>query len=235
VEPKVIYQDSELLVLDKPSGWVLNAAETTGKTPVIQNWLDKNFNYPLVKKKDYRSGIVHRLDKETSGILLVAKTSSSFKYLQLQFKSRLVEKTYKALLHGKLVPERGVIRTPIGRLPWNRERFGVYPGGRPAESAYEVEKYFVKDGQNFSLTNFKPKTGRTHQIRVHAKYLGHAIVSDSFYAGRKTSKIDRAWCPRLFLHAATISFKHPIKGNSLKFECDLPDELKDALLTLKKI
>jgi 23S rRNA pseudouridine1911/1915/1917 synthase len=235
MEPKIIYQDGELLVLDKPGGWVVNAADTTGKTPVIQSWLDKNFDYPLIRKKDYRSGIVHRLDKETSGLLLVAKTPSSFKYLQLQFKSRLVEKTYKALLHGKLTPEKGVIRAPIGRLPWNRERFGVYPGGRQAETSYGVENYFAKDGQYFSLTNFKPKTGRTHQIRVHAKYLGHAIVSDPFYAGRKTSKIDRLWCPRLFLHAAAISFKHPIKGSSLKFECDLPEELKDVLSNLQKI
>ena len=231
----MIYQDDEILVLDKPSGWVVNASKTTGKTPVIQSWLSKNYKYSLVKKKDYRGGIVHRLDKETSGLLLVAKTADAFKYLQLQFKSRLVEKTYKALLHGRLTPEKGSVRAPIGRLPWNRERFGVYPGGRQAETSYEVENYFIMDGQDFSLVNFKPKTGRTHQIRVHAKYLGHPIVSDSFYAGRKTSRVDRVWCSRLFLHAAAISFKHPIKGNSLKFGCDLPKELNIALSKLKKI
>lgn len=237
-DPKIIFEDDHLMVIDKPSGWIVNESETTKNQKVLQSWL-KNQNYPISKSRGYRSGIVHRLDKETSGVLLVAKTTKSFKILQSQFKDRKVKKVYTALTHGKLEPKTDTIKAPVGRLPWNRERFGVLPGGRSAETKYTVVDYYQHKEHkevrplNFSLVELKPKTGRTHQIRIHLKYLGHPIVGDDFYAGRKTARVDRKWCPRLFLHASGITFRHPETYKKVSYQSSLPLDLKKALDTLK--
>jgi 23S rRNA pseudouridine1911/1915/1917 synthase len=237
MEPRIIHQDNVLLVIDKPSGWIVNEASTTGQVPVVQEWLKKNFDYGIAASKDLRSGIVHRLDKETSGVLLVAKTPDAFSYLQSLFKERKVKKSYKALVHGKVKPAKGIINENVGRLPWNRERFGVLPGGREAVTKYETVFYCSNTSATsdiYTLLDLFPETGRTHQIRIHLKHLGHPIVSDSFYAGRKTSRKDRKWCPRLFLHAASISFKHP-NGKDCDFKTDLPIDLAQVLDSLEKI
>ena len=234
MEPKIIFEDAQLLVLDKPSGWIVNQAQTTKGQNVIQEWLG-NLNFPLAKDNERRSGIVHRLDKETSGILLIAKTPEAFENLQAQFKERGVEKTYTTLVHGKIEPKNGKIEVTVGRLPWRRDRFGVLPGGREASTSYQVIDYFTRDGEEYSLVEAKPKTGRTHQIRIHLKYLGHPVVADEFYAGRKTARRDRTWCPRLFLHAASIEFFHPERGQKVKFSSGLPADLAVALVTLEKL
>lgn len=231
--PRIIFEDDYLLILDKPAGWVVNESQTTKYQKVVQRWLTKE-SYPLAKSADMRSGIVHRLDKETSGVLVVAKTKEAFKNLQAQFKARKVDKTYTALVHGKVEPERETVKAPIGRLPWNRERFGVIPGGRQAETDYQVKTYYKKDGKEFTILELRPKTGRTHQIRVHLKQLSYPIVSDEFYAGRKTARSDRAWCPRLFLHASRISLTHPAKGKVVKFNSELPRDLQRCLKDLQK-
>jgi len=234
VEPKIIYEDSSLLVLDKPAGWIVNEASTTKDQPVLQTWLSQK-DYPLARSLAERRGIVHRLDKETSGIIIVAKTKSAFEALQRQFKERQVKKTYLALVHGVLDEKVGEIEAPVGRLPWRRDRFGVLPGGREALTSYQVIDYFTRDGEEYSLVEAKPKTGRTHQIRIHLKYLGHPVVADEFYAGRKTARRDRTWCPRLFLHAASIEFFHPERGQKVKFSSGLPADLAVALVTLEKL
>ncbi|KKU25214.1 MAG: Pseudouridine synthase [Candidatus Woesebacteria bacterium GW2011_GWC2_47_16] len=234
MEPKVIFEDAQLFVLDKPSGWIVNSAQTTKGQKVIQEWLG-NLNFPLAKDNERRSGIVHRLDKETSGILLVAKTPETFENLQAQFKERQVAKAYTALVHGKIEPKNGKIEAAVGRLPWRRDRFGVMPGGREALTLYRVVDYFTKAGEKYSLVEAKPKTGRTHQIRIHLKYLGYPVVADEFYAGRKTARKDRIWCPRLFLHAASIEFLHPTRGQRVKFSSGLPDDLNSVLATLEKL
>lgn len=231
MEPKVVFEDKDFLVVDKPPGWVVNEAVTTRGQEVVQTWIKKR-DYPLAKNREFRSGIVHRLDKETSGILLVAKTKEAFKNLQLQFKKRQVEKVYTALVHGKVEPGEGTIKVPVGRLPWNRERFGVIPGGRSAETFYKVTAYYMISTTHYTLLTLYPKTGRTHQIRIHLKYLKYPIVSDEFYAGRKTARNDRKWCPRLFLHASGIKFNHPQSGQEVSFKTDLPSDLKSALETL---
>lgn len=235
MDPKIIYEDSEVIVVDKPSGWIVNEAKTTGKNPVLQTWLRKKHDYQVVNLSEYRSGIVHRLDKETSGILVVVKTGIAFSNLQEQFKQRKVEKTYIALVHGKVELKEDEINAPVGRLPWNRERFGVLPGGRSAETRYRVEKYYTNGDEKFSLLLLKPKTGRTHQIRIHLKHIGHPIVSDDFYAGRKTARSDRKWCPRLFLHAKKLKFTHPKTGKKIEVEADLPDDLISCLKKLKEL
>jgi len=233
VEPKVIFEDTTLLVLDKPSGWVVNDADTTKHLKTIQNWLQEKYNYEIVKNRQLRSGIVHRLDKDTSGILLVAKTESVFKKLQAQFKERVVQKTYVALAHGAIDPNIGEITAPVGRLPWNKRKFGVIPGGREASTKYKVTKVFQKDGQYYSLLDLHLKTGRTHQIRVHLRHLGSPIVADKTYAGRKTWRHDIKWCPRIFLHASEISFIHPGTGKKVTLKAETPEDLKNVIDSLE--
>jgi len=234
-EPKIIFEDGSLLVIDKPAGWITNEADTTINQPVVQTWLSKNLKYPISNDKTLRSGIVHRLDKETSGILLVAKTPESFEYLQRQFKERKVEKSYTALVHGKIENKVGEIKAPVGRLPWRRDRFGVMAGGREAETRYKVTRYYSQGNEKYSLVEFFPKTGRTHQIRIHAKYIGHPLVADEFYAGRKTARKDRTWCPRLFLHASNIKFIQPKTGKPVEFKSGLDSSLVSVLKKLDKI
>lgn len=231
MEPKIIFEDDQVLILDKPAGMVVNRAESV-KGVTTQDWVGKKLK---IKEGGIggRAGIVHRIDKETSGILLVAKTPEAFENLQSQFKKREVEKKYLILVHGRVEPKEGEVEAPVGRLPWNRERFGVFPGGREAKTSYKKVGEYKKENEEFSLLEVKPETGRTHQIRVHLKYLGYPVVADSFYAGRKTSKEDRKWCPRLFLHAAEITFTHPETGNKVNFSSKLPEELEKAIKTLE--
>lgn len=232
ISPQIIFENDELLILDKPSGWVVNDSETTRNIETLQSWIKKNIKSEVSQSQEYRSGIVHRLDKETSGLILIAKTPEAFTNLQNQFKERLVKKEYLALVHGQLEPEKGDISVPVGRLPWNRERFGIIPGGRTSETSYRLEKKYQKDKEIYSLVRAKPVTGRTHQIRIHMKYLDHPLVSDTFYTGRKRAKKDRTWCPRLFLHAAKITFHDPKSKQIVSAESKLPGDLASALYTL---
>ncbi len=221
--PKVIFEDDFLLVIDKPAGMVVNRAKTV-KEETVQDWVG---GYLKIKGRGAggRAGIAHRLDKETSGLLLIAKTEKSFKDLQKQFKERKVEKKYLALVHGQVKLKKGTIEVPISRSPYNRKKFGVFLGGRPAKTRYEVKKGYP----NFSLLELTPETGRTHQIRVHLKYIGHPVVGDEKYAGRKTARDDRQWCPRQFLHASSLSFSHPGTKKKVSFSSKLPAELEKAL------
>ncbi len=237
---KVLYEDEDILVLDKPSGVTVNKAETTKDELTVQDWLEKKFanHKPWLdsnREADFykRAGFVHRIDKETSGILLVAKNATSFDNLQAQFKDRRVEKTYLALVHGSVEAPEGEIIVPVGRLPWNRKRFGVLAGGKEAVTKYKVLslKYQVskKGKEPLTVLELNPKTGRTHQIRVHLKYHGHPIFGDALYAGRKTARDDRKFLARVFLHAKTISFYHPKGGQRVEFSSPLPSELQNFL------
>ncbi len=255
----ILYEDDVLLVIDKPSGIVVNRAQSV-KESTVQDWVESRNSLqppksnptlpPLtlrggeeglrggeggVNEDDFRarSGIVHRIDKETSGILLIAKTPQAFFELQRQFKEREVKKTYLALVHGRMVPEEGEIRAPVGRLPWNSGRFGILPGGKEAVTRYKVLQVLqgtplLSKGVPYeiSLVELYPETGRTHQIRVHLKYINHPIVGDYLYAGRKTSRDDRAHgAPRVMLHAWKISFTHPVTHKILAFESPIPDDI----------
>jgi len=216
---EVIHQDKFLLILNKPGGLVtLRTASYKGKT--LQNWVEEEFGIRI----EGRAGIVHRLDKETWGIILVAKKKSAFVDLQYQFKKREVEKTYWALVKGFLSGS-GKIVAPLGRVPWKRFRFGVIPGGRSAETWYQVIKNIIIDGDNFTLIKVKPKTGRTHQLRVHLKYLGHPIFGDNLYGGRKErGKL-------MFLVAKEIEFTHPQTEKRMKFSVELPSSLASIIKT----
>jgi 23S rRNA pseudouridine1911/1915/1917 synthase len=253
MEPKIIFEDKESLVLDKPTGMIVNRSDTAQEEITLQDWVEKHLklkSLPLEKvnrtgisyeeqaKLDFvsRAGIVHRLDKETSGIILVAKTFQAFINLQAQFRERKVKKTYIALTHGEIDPKIGEINVAVGRLPWNRKRFGVLAEGRESVTKYKVldVKYLMseKTREPLSLVELNPKTGRTHQIRVHLQYIKHPIFADPLYAGRKTGRNDRKLLPRVFLHAAKISFFHPVSNELLTFESPLPKDLSTFVACL---
>jgi 23S rRNA pseudouridine1911/1915/1917 synthase len=250
-KPQIIFEDEHILVINKPSGMTVNRSETTRSEYTLQDWVEeylgiKKIAYPSQTEEDSdiekaffsRSGIVHRIDKETSGILLIGKNLASFMALQAQFKARTVKKTYSALAHGKVVPKEGEINVPVGRLPWKRRHFGVVAGGRESKTLYKVIAYYQlpnKKKEILSLLEVNPVTGRTHQIRVHFQYLGHPLFADFLYAGRKTQREDRKLLSRVFLHADRISFHHPLTNNLLTFEAPLPSELRNILQLLKKI
>ncbi len=250
----VMYEDESVLVLNKPAGVTVNRADTTKNEITVQEWVEDYLKIPkseipnTSQKQNthnqeslecigsdveflHRSGIVHRLDKETSGILLIAKTLTAFENLQKQFKERLVKKTYSALVHGRVLPEEGIINAPVGRQSWNRKRFGVVAGGREALTRYKTIRNITSKTQKETLTllGLYPETGRTHQIRVHLKYIGYPIFGDPLYAGRKTSRTDRKILSRVFLHASKISFFHPQTEKSVTFESELPNELQQVL------
>jgi len=234
----ILYEDDTMLVVNKPPGIVVNNAESV-KGETVQDWASAYLSFPRMREsavvddtnKDFyeRAGIVHRIDKETSGILLIAKTPEAFVELQRQFKERLIHKTYMAIVHGKLVPDTGEIRAPVGRLPWNRERFGIVPGGKESITKFKVVSNQLsvigKKKEVLSLVELTPETGRTHQIRVHLKYINHPILGDYLYAGRKTARDDRLWAPRVMLHAWRLRCTNPATGKELAFEAPIPDDM----------
>lgn len=234
-----VFEDEALLVVNKPFGLIVNTAETTKNELTVSDWMQKEYQELFAQSHEeefkVRRGVVHRLDKDTSGLLLLAKTSDAFFNLKGQFKERQVEKNYLALVHGKLEPRSGVVSVPIERNPFNRKRFGVFLGGREAVTHYQVVKNFDYQQELFSLVDVYPKTGRTHQIRVHLTHLGHPLVSDILYTGRKNLKSDLQFCSRMFLHAYFLSFNHPTKKEKLTFQIDLPGELKAVLKKFESV
>ncbi len=232
MNPKILFEDEDILVLDKPAGVTVNRSETT-KENTIQDFLDNRFgNANDESEFSLRSGLVHRLDKETSGVILIAKNKDAFENLKNQFKERETGKTYVALVHGMLKTSEGEINAPVGRLPWNRMRFGILAGGREAVTKYKVLKTFEMQGEPLTLLELSPKTGRTHQIRVHLKHIGHPLFADPLYTGRKISKKDRKILPRIFLHAEKLEFKHPTTGERMIIESELPMELGNLVKSL---
>lgn len=232
----VLYEDNDIVVVDKPVGMISNRAETV-KTLTIQDWWDTRYNVksasPLSEDEQYfieRSGLVHRLDKETSGVMIMAKNMMAFVELLRQFREREVKKTYLALTHGIWEVKEGEIALPIGRRNDNRQRMGVREDGRESVTQYKVLKEYhdfecpkelkvdKRGYTGFSLVLFSPKTGRMHQIRVHARHMGHPLVGDLQYAGRKRSREDRKWADHVMLIAKTLELKHPVTKEMMKWE-----------------
>ena len=232
MDVSILFEDAAFLAINKPVGVVVNRAESV-KGETIQDWMEQHypiFHHVAGESEEQaafvdRSGVVHRIDKETTGILLIAKTIESFNELQRQFKERVIQKTYLAIIHGELLPAEGEVRAPVGRLPWNRERFGIVPGGKESVTKYSAIKTIEKDGEKLTLVSVHPETGRTHQIRVHMKYINHPLLGDYLYAGRKTSRDDREWATRVMLHAWKIVFQHPTTGETLAIEAPIPDDM----------
>jgi 23S rRNA pseudouridine1911/1915/1917 synthase len=228
MEFDILYEDGNVLVIDKPAGIVVfPEGKTTEKTLI--DYLLENFPYLRNAGEPPRYGIAHRLDKDTSGILLVAKNSKTLKFLQKQFKEGEVEKKYLALVTGNIKTEGGRIETLIGRSPKDRKKQKVYlanepgsEGKRKAITEYKVLEKF----KNYTLIEALPKTGRKHQIRVHLAHLSHPIVGDKMY-GFKNQPLPEG-LKRQFLHASYLRIELP-DGGRKEFKSGLPNDLKTCL------
>lgn len=225
MEIAIIYEDKNIIAINKPAGLLVHPVPTQSKTadqpPTLTDWLIKR--YPETKNvgddPENRPGIIHRLDKETSGVIIIARNQKTFAYLKNLFQTSQIKKTYLGLVWGKIKPKSGTINKPIGLKSGTTKRTVAIKNAKMVKEAitdYEVKKYFTK----YSLLEIHPRTGRTHQIRVHLNAIGHPIVGDSLY-GKKPMP---SGLTRQFLHAASIELNLPDNGR-IKLEASLPDDL----------
>lgn len=221
----ILYEDDDMLVVNKPAGMVVHPAAGHESGTLVNAVLAHCPNLPGIGG-ERRPGIVHRLDKDTSGLILVAKNDEALRYLQGQFKKRTIEKVYLALTEGHFRAGEAMIDGPIGRDPRNRKRMAVIPPNAPAKSRPAQTRVTLLDYYGrYSLLECRPLTGRTHQIRVHLAFAGHPIVGDTIYGRRKGAPI----LSRHFLHAAGLTFKRPSDHQQMTFRTELPRELKQFL------
>ena len=213
----ILYEDQDLMVIDKPAGLTVHPApghsDGTLANAVLAHIPELNAG------ESNRPGIVHRLDKDTSGLIIVAKNETAHMKLTGQFKDRSVTKIYQALVQGHIAPAEGVIEGAIGRDPLDRKRMAVVTRGRASRTEYKVIDYLG----NYSLLEIKPRTGRTHQIRVHLTAIGFPIVGDATYGAKSR------FLARQFLHASQLTFNLPSTGERRTFRSDLPPDLVQAL------
>lgn len=228
---EIVYEDDSLAVVNKPAGLVVHPA-TGIHSGTLANALAFHFQQLLSPAGPIRPGIVHRLDRDTSGLLVVAKTEATLEKLSDQFRDRTVFKSYVALVHGRVEPGSVKIDQPIARDPTNRTRMAVVKGGRPAVSIIRVRQRF----ERFTLLDVELKTGRTHQIRVHLAWLKHPVVGDETYGGGRDNTIQdpklRASIRNLnrhFLHAEKLGFNHPVLDAMMQFSATMPQELQVLL------
>lgn len=230
---EIVHEDETLVVVNKPAGLVVHPAAGI-HSGTLANALAYHFQQ-LPNASSIRPGIVHRLDRDTSGLLVVAKTESALENLSDQFRARTVYKSYVALVHGRVQSDSGRIEQPLARDPSNRTRMAVVRGGRSALSIYRVNRRFNR----FTLLDVELKTGRTHQIRVHLAWAKHPVVGDETYGGGRDNTIQD---PRLrsqirnlgrhFLHAEKLAFTHPTTGERVQFQSPLPAELSNLLMEI---
>jgi len=242
----ILWEDRDIMIINKPPFVVVNRAESI-KGETVQDWADRHCEecthdaaihidrLPRYARNDKetrddeevfskRSGVAHRLDKETSGCLLIAKNPTALKSLLRQFRDREIKKEYLALVHGRMTPASGTIRLPLSRSRYDREKWEIRYSGKMAETTWLVEKYFSET----TLVRLFPMTGRTHQIRVHLAHLGFPIFSDEKYLTRSLLAGDRARLARHFLHAETIVFKS-LGGLAIKVSAELGGDLEKVL------
>ena len=203
----VIYEDDQIVVVNKPAGMVVHPGAGTDGRTLVEGLLATR-SLP-VDDDPSRPGVVHRLDKETTGIIVVAKTAEALASLKKQFASRVVTKFYLALVEGEIEEEEGLIDAPVGRDPANPRMMAVIPRGRPAKTAFRVLQRLPRR----TLILLQPKTGRTHQLRVHMHYIGHPIIGDPLYGPNGE---------HMLLHAWRIAFSHPESGQEVRFEAPVP-------------
>jgi 23S rRNA pseudouridine1911/1915/1917 synthase len=225
IDISVIYEDEHLLIIDKPQGMVVHPAAGNRSGTLVNALL----HYCGDKLSDIsgvlRPGIVHRLDKDTSGVIVVAKTNLAHKFLVDKFKKRRIKKIYHAIVEGIVEEKQGKIDAPVGRHPVDRKKMQVnLLQGRDAVTHFKVIKRF---SSNVSMLKINLETGRTHQIRVHMAFIGHPVLGDKIYGNKQISKSLGA--DRLMLHASLIGFEHPVTGEYIEFESSLPDYFKSFL------
>ena len=235
----ILYEDENIIAINKPAGLVVHFDGRT-KEPNVADWLLEK--YPETKKvgepiklsngeEIIRPGIVHRIDRETSGVLLLAKNQKSFEFLKKSFQDRLIEKTYHAFVYGEMKNDDGVIDRPITRSRKDFRLWSAQRGGRGEARDAVTEYKVLKRNKGFTFVEANPKTGRTHQIRVHFKAINHPIICDSLYAPKRESALG---FERLALHAHTIEFDNS-KGKRLKITAPYPADFEKAIKEINKI
>lgn len=233
MNPNVLYEDDSMLVIDKPAGLMVHS-DGKSTDPTLIDWLLKK--YPSIEDVGepmrlqsgvvlHRPGIVHRLDRETSGVMVVAKTAEAFDFLKRQFQDRSIEKTYLAFLYDSLPEKRGVIDRPIGRSRGDFRKWSAQRGARGMMRDAETHYKVLREGEGCSYVEASPKTGRTHQLRVHFKAIHHPVLCDKVYAPGKPCLLG---FERLALHARTLSFQL-LEGKRAAFEAPLPADFERAL------
>jgi 23S rRNA pseudouridine1911/1915/1917 synthase len=234
---ETLYEDAHILVINKPAGLIVNRSQTTKGELTVQDYLEesatKEEEIPVsdsaeedsleVLEFKSRNGIVHRLDKDTSGVLIIAKSAEVFYDIQNQFKEREVEKEYYAYLIGEIKDSRFEVNAPIARNPRNRVKMAVTVSGKPAITTVVLDHVFELDGEKYTAVRVFPKTGRTHQIRVHMAALNHPVAGDLLYAGNRRGEATNEKFSRLMLHAHKISFKMPSTGEKREFIAEIPE------------
>jgi len=223
----VIYEDEHIAVIDKPAGMVIHPASGHQSGTLVNALLARWPQIAQMDDPEGRNGIVHRLDKDTSGVIVIAKTEDTLEDLMWQFQERVVDKAYIALLERRPQTDTGRIDAPIGRDPKQRKRMAVVRDGRESVTEFNVLDDDFRDGQ--ALVEFDLLTGRTHQIRVHAAFINCPVVGDRVYGYRK----QRMKLKRNFLHAARIAFDHPDSGERVSFEAPLPIALQQIMQKLR--
>ncbi len=219
----IVYEDEDILVIDKPAGLTIHPAPGHPNHTLV-NAILAHCPSLTTSNETMRPGIVHRLDKDTSGLIVIAKDEVAREYLAMQFKSRAVTKGYLVLVKGNLSPEQGVIEAPIGRDPRRRQKMAIVEAGKQASTRYRVQKYL----DNYTLLEVTPLTGRTHQIRVHLSAIGYPVVGDPVYG------VKSAYLKRQFIHAYRLGFRLPSTKQYQEFTSPLPPDLEQALKCLAK-
>lgn len=237
---KILFEDENLIVLIKPAGILVHPTSAQEKV-TLMNWLIET--HPEILKQDWpdstRVGVVHRLDRDTAGILVMAKTPEILDLLQKQFKEREVVKTYLALVYGSVENDQGEISVPITRGEGGKQKIETFAysfsknRSRDAVTYYRVSRRFVLGQYKLTLLEVMPKTGRMHQIRTHLNYLGHPIIGDPLYNIKASRKISKNFnLKRQFLNAVKLEFTHPKTEQKMSFSADLDSELKQILAKL---
>ena len=208
--PATLFEDDNVLILDKPAGMLVHAKGKIPNEKTLLDFIKPKLNFPEVNN---RTGIVHRLDRATSGVIITAKNAATLKFLQKQFESRKVIKKYLAVIKGSIDPKEGEIDMPIQRNPKRPQTFRVHNAGKSAMTSYRI----LKEGNSNSLLELSPKTGRTHQLRVHLKAIGHPIVGDYLYNEITSDS-------RMMLHASELSIRLPGENQLRTFKSKTPSE-----------
>lgn len=224
IDIEIVYEDQDVVVVNKPQGMVVHPSIGHSSGTLVNALLYHVKDLSGINGK-IRPGIVHRIDKDTSGLLMVAKNDQAHEKLSAQLKDKKAQREYVALVHGKIHHEKGTIDAPIGRDTSNRKRYAVVDNGKPSVTHFEVIERFEK----FTLVRLILETGRTHQIRVHMHYIEHPMAGDPLYGPRKTLKGNGQ-----FLHAETLGFTHPTTGKEMHFSTPIPEIFEENLDILRK-
>ena len=224
----IVFEDDDLLVINKPRGMVVHPAPGHSHGTLVNALLNHCNTLSTIGGPE-RPGIVHRLDKDTTGLLLVAKNDYSHKSLAAQLQSRTIRREYLALVHGRVSPAAGRIEAPLGRHPRHRRRMAVVPEGRKAVTRYRVIAHL----SSYSLLRLYLETGRTHQIRVHMSFIGHPVAGDSLYGPGRFPELPPQLCRGQALHACRLTLTHPRSGRPLEFTAPLPRDFRECLRHLR--